>query len=177
MGLSILYLRVVTAVYRRSDKLKKHPCHPTATARFTTCPSSHNSLYISKARRHSGARLTLHCLSLSIPHDYKYPAKSNIKKLACLVLCIKYSITAISGFQREVYAQQRCQQQAASLVEYNENRYTCSFICKMVIHCSRQEQHRAESFTRSLPLLHLLQKQIKTLHIFSTFILGILRTS
>lgn len=84
------------------------------------CPSSHNSLYICKAHRHRAAsKCTFHCLSLSTPRDYKYPAKSNIKKLACLGLRIEYSITAISGCQREIYSRQRCQHPAASLAEYS----------------------------------------------------------
>lgn len=57
------------------------------------------------------------------------------------------------------------------------DRHMCSFICKEAILHSTQEQQRARIFTRPLPLQHLLQKHIKTLHIFSIFILGALRTS
>lgn len=56
-------------------------------------------------------------------------------------------------------------------------RYMCSFICKEETLCSRQEQHRARSFTRPLPLLHLWQKHIKNLHYFLHFYAGVLRTT
>lgn len=58
MQLSILFLRVVTPVYRRSNELKKHHPHTAATTRFTTCPLSQNSLYVSKGHRHRGVRVS-----------------------------------------------------------------------------------------------------------------------
>lgn len=56
-------------------------------------------------------------------------------------------------------------------------KYMCSFICKEEILCSTLEQNRARSFTRSLLSLHLLQKYIKSLHIFNISIFGSFRTT
>lgn len=132
-----------------------------------------------KACRHSGARVTLHCLNLSIPRDYKYPAKSNIQNLQFFAqyyaLNTALQLSVVSR-EKSIHSRDVSNKQHPWLNTMRD-RYMCSFIYKMVIHYSTQEQHRARRFTRSLPLLHLLQKHIKTLHIFSVFILGILRTS
>jgi len=122
-GLSTLYSGLhhcsggETSRYAEAAPLPPSSYNLTTTAhpRATHCRVLQPRMQRSKRE----AQCTSHCPSLSTPRDYKHPAKKNIQKLACLVLCIEYSITAINGCQREVCSQQTCQHPAASLAEHN----------------------------------------------------------
>lgn len=117
-GLSILYLRVVTAVYRRSNEMNKHHSHPIAITWFSTCPSSHNSLYIWKARRHRGAWVSPRFTAFAclFPVITNMQPSWTLKNWHAWYFALR---TDNSSCQREIYSQQRCQHPAASLAEYN----------------------------------------------------------
>lgn len=60
------------------------------TTWFTICPSSHNLLYISKSHRHRGAWVSPFSLPMLVYCPWlQIRSQSNIKNLACLVLCIE----------------------------------------------------------------------------------------
>lgn len=109
-----------TAVYRRSNKLKQHRSHPAATT-WLPLPSSHISLYICKAHRHRGERVSAlftvcPCL---LPVITNTQPSRTLKNWHAQYFALSTVLQLISGCQREIYSQQRCQHPAASLAEYN----------------------------------------------------------
>lgn len=161
-----------------------HCCSAEGTSRYATGDSPTQQLHLqlrelicpqlivgSKVHGHrtvQQAQCIFHCLSLSTPCDYKYPAKENIQNLACLVPYTKHSIIAINGCQREVYSPQRCQHAAASLAEHNgRDTFVLSYVKRRfcVLQGNSTEQEVSQGYCPCCTCYTNIQKP----YIFSIF--------
>lgn len=99
---------------------------------------------------------TFHCLPLSLPVITKTQPSRTFENWHASYFAFSTALQlSMVAREKPIHGRDVSAQQHLWLDTIGE-RYMCSFICKEEILCSRGEQHRARSFTRPLPLLHLV---------------------